>query len=138
MAYRGDEASEQVNVALDLDPLSPFVQAIGAGVVWLGNSPTEAERRAHRALDLLPDHPVALGVLVQILTSTGRVAEATPVAERCVALSRAPFYVGLLGMVCGLAGRRDEPTLLERELEERRSRDEYIMPSSLLLMKMRT
>jgi TolB-like protein/Tfp pilus assembly protein PilF len=132
VAYRGDEASGQASVALDLDPLSPFVHAIGGGVLWMGNASTEAERLTRQALDLQPDHPVALMVLVQILTSTGRVAEATPVAEPCVALSRAPSNVGLLGMVHGLAGRGDDLTPLERELEERMSREEYIIPSSLV------
>jgi hypothetical protein len=58
------------------------------------------------------------------------VAEAIPVVERLVALSRAPNILGLLGGMYGLAGRRDDLTHLEHELEERRTRGEYITPVS--------
>jgi TolB-like protein/Tfp pilus assembly protein PilF len=135
-AYRHDEAMAQVNVALDLDPLSPLVHAFGAFVQCTGGAYPEAERLARRALDLQPDYLFGLVWLANVLTATGRVAEAIPVAERVVALSRAPSFVGWLGVVYGLAGRTDDLTRLEHELEERRSRGEYIPPVSLVLFAM--
>jgi Tfp pilus assembly protein PilF len=129
-AYRPDEASAQVQVALDLDPLSPYVHAQAALALYMGGAHPEAERLARRALDLQPDYVLGLGALAQVLTISGRVAEAIPVAERLVALSRAPMFVGSLAMMYGLAGRTPDLTHLEHELEERRSRGEYIAPFS--------
>jgi serine/threonine protein kinase/Tfp pilus assembly protein PilF len=131
-AYRPEEALAQLDVALDLDPLSPFAHAMGAEVMYMNRSFPEAERLACRALDLQPDSHLALQMLAATFTEGGRVAEAIPLAERVAALSRAPINLGLLGAVYGLAGRMDDLTRLERELEERRSRGEYIAPSSLV------
>jgi len=130
VASRHDEASAHVKVALDLDPLSPFVHAFGAGALSFSRAYPEAERLARRALDLQPEYPSGLIALGGVLTLSGRLAEAIPVVERVVAQSRAPIYVGLLGILYGRAGRMDDLTRLEHELEERRSRGEYITPFS--------
>jgi serine/threonine protein kinase/tetratricopeptide (TPR) repeat protein len=131
-AYRPDEASVQVQVALDLDPLSPIVHAVAALALYMGGAYPEAERHARRALDLQPDYLLGLLVLALFLEYSGRAAEAIPVAERLVALSRAPNYVGVLGAVYGRTGRTDDLTRLEHELEERRSRGEYVTPMTLV------
>ena len=130
VAYRPDEASAHVSVALDLDPLSPFVLTLGAWAPYMRAAYPDAEHLVRRALDLQPDYLLGLVVLAVVLSLSDRVAGAIPVAERLVALSRAPTFVGLLGLVYGLAGRTDDLTRLEHELEERRSRGEYITPVS--------
>ena len=135
-AYRPHEAAAHVKLALDLDPLSPLVHALAGLVMHLARAYPEAERLARRALDLQPDYLFALVRLAAVLTSGGRPAEAIPVAERTVGLSRAPNFLGLLGAVYGLAGRRDDLTHLEHELEERRSRGEYITPVSRVAFAM--
>jgi serine/threonine protein kinase/tetratricopeptide (TPR) repeat protein len=129
-AYRPDEASAQVRVALDLDPLSPYVHAQAALALYMGSAYPEAERLARRALDLQPDYVLGLGALASVLTLSRRVAEAIPVAERLVALSRTPMFVSALAMMYGLAGRTTDLTHLEHELDERRSGGEYIAPFS--------
>ena len=130
---RTDMAMAQVNVALDLDPLSPFVHTIGAVANYLGGAYPEAERLARRALNLQPNNPFGLFWLAVVLTVSGRVVEAIPVAEHLVALSRTPpTFVSLLGIAFGLAGRTDDMTQLEHELKERRSRGEYISPFSFV------
>ena len=96
----------------------------------------EAEHLLRRVLDLQGDYALGLLVLGFVLTASGRVAEAIPVVERLVALSRAPNNLGLLGGLYGLVGRRDELTPLEHELEERRSRGEYITPVSRVAFAM--
>ena len=93
----------------------------------------EAEHLARRALDLQPDYLLGLMMLGMSLTSTSREAEAIPVVERAVALSRASLFVGMLGTVYGIAGRTDDLTQLEHELEERCSRREYVTPASFVL-----
>jgi serine/threonine-protein kinase len=131
-AYRYEEASVQLKVALDLDPLSPFVHALSALALYVSRAYPEGERLARRALDLQADYLLALYALEIILTASDRAVEAIPIAERAVALSRAPIFVGLLGAAYGLAGRTADMTQLERELEERRSRGEYIPPLALV------
>jgi tetratricopeptide (TPR) repeat protein len=130
VAYRHDEAAAQVRVALDLDPLSPFVLTLGAWALYMRGLNPEAERLVRQAQDLQPDFLPGLLVLALVLTVSGRMAEAIPVAERLIALSRAPIFVGLLSVVYGLARRTGDLTHLEHELEERRSRGEYITPFS--------
>jgi tetratricopeptide (TPR) repeat protein len=136
-AYRHNEASAQVNIALDLDPLSPFVRAFSAWVLYMGGAYPEAERLARGALDLQGDYLLGLFVLGLVLNAGGRVGEAIPVVERLVALSsRAPNFLSVLGAVYGRAGRRDDLTHLEHELEERRSGGEYITPVSRVAFAM--
>ncbi|HJZ78089.1 MAG TPA: hypothetical protein VKE51_40460 [Vicinamibacterales bacterium] len=88
----------------------------------------KAEHLIRRTLDLQADYIVGLWGLAIHLTATGWAAEAIPVAERLVSLSRAPIFVGTLGMAYGRAGRTDD--LVRLELGERRSRGEYIAPAS--------
>jgi tetratricopeptide (TPR) repeat protein len=136
VAYRYEEASAQVNVALDLDPQSPFVHTLGAFVPALAGAYPEAEYLARRVLDLQPDYLFGLAVLAGVLAGSGRVAEAIPIAERAVSLSRAPNFLGLLGFMYSLAGRTDDLTRLEHEVEERHSRGEYITPVSRVALAM--
>lgn len=46
--------------------------------------------------------------------------------ERATTLSRAPIFVGVLGLGLARAGRRDEAIRLLQELDERGSRGEYV------------
>ena len=129
MAYRHQEASAQVTVALDLDPLSPYVHASAAVTLLLCRAYRDAERLARQALELQPDYYFGLHVLAVVLSFADRAAEAIPFVERLVALSsRLPIYVGLLGAVYGAAGRTADLVRLEHELEERRRLGEYITP----------
>src|SRR5262249_25959994 len=127
-AYRHDEAVAHVNAALDLDPLSPVVHGVCAMAMDLCREHLKAEHLIRRTLGLQADYIVGLWGLAIHLTATGLAAEAIPVAERLVSLSRAPIFVGTLGMAYGRAGRTDD--LVRLELGERRSRGEYIAPAS--------
>jgi hypothetical protein len=62
----------------------------------------------------------------------GRYQEAVETLEQVVAVSRAPIYIGLLGMAYQLAGRTDDANRLSQELEERRSRGEFVPAISFL------
>jgi serine/threonine protein kinase/tetratricopeptide (TPR) repeat protein len=133
-AYRLGEAAVHVNAALDLDPLSPYAHAVHGIVRFMDGAYSELEPIAHRVLDLQPDYIYGLMLLAMTLTEVDRAAEAIPFAERLVAVSRAPFYIGMLGRVYARAGRMDDVVRLERELEERRSRGEYVTPSALVYL----
>jgi hypothetical protein len=83
--------------------------------------------------------PDALGPrwpLTIALAIAGRVDDAVATAEELVARSRAPMYLGVLGMAYARAGRRAEAERLLRELDERESRGEYIVPLARLAVSL--
>jgi tetratricopeptide (TPR) repeat protein len=129
IARQQEEALTHVTVALDRDPLSPYVHVVAALTLVLCRAYRDAERLARQALELQPDYYFGLHVLAVVLSFADRAAEAIPFAERLVALSsRLPIYLGLLGAVYGAAGRTADLVRLEHELEERRRLGEYITP----------
>jgi len=123
---RADEAVAHMTTACELDPLSPFAHALaGLGLFILGRG-AEAERAARRALDLQPDYMLALWARGVSLCSLGRAEEAVSTFERAVTLSRAPVFVGLLGLALARAGRQEDAARLLRELEDRAGQGEYV------------
>lgn len=66
------------------------------------------------------------------LSSLNRHQEAVEVLEQVVTISRAPIFIGLMGCAYERAGRSEDVTRLLNELEERRSRGEYVPAMSLL------
>jgi tetratricopeptide (TPR) repeat protein len=125
---RVEEAIGAVERAREVDPLSPLVHYLAATLFNVLGRGVEGEQSARRMLELQPDSLAGLWVLAFSLTHQGRYADAVATAERVVRLSRAPFYVGVLGHVYALAGRLDEAHLLSAELEEREQRGEYVTP----------
>ena len=126
--YRFDEAVGHANVAREIDPLSPLVHVLAAGVLTLSRRFDAAEQAARRAHDLQPDHLIGFWIMGMALYGLGRIDKGISATERAVALSRAPLFVGMLGLGYGRAGRVDEAAQLVRELDDRRSRGEYVAP----------
>jgi hypothetical protein len=65
-----------------------------------------------------------------------RYDDALALGEQVVARTRAPVYLGVLAMVYGLAGRMADARRLGLELDERRSRGEYIVPAARLSVQL--
>ena len=118
--------------ACQLDPLSPFIHAVSAVTMLVAGKLDEANRLTERALELHPDFLPALWPRGLSLSLGGRHDEAVAALERAVMLSRAPLYVGLLGLASARAGRLDVARTLLRELEERAERGEYVPAFSLV------
>jgi len=59
-------------------------------------------------------------------------AEGIAAPERVVLLSRAPVFVGMLGLGYARGGRADDARHLLREIEDRGARGEYIPPHATL------
>jgi serine/threonine-protein kinase len=132
--YRFGEAIPFVDAARELDPRSPFVQAAAALTAYLAGRFDQAQAGARRALELQPDYLLGLWVLGLALCGLDQCEEAIATLERAAALSRAPIFVGMLGCAYARAGRADAARLLLRELEDRRSRGEYVMPVAQLMV----
>jgi hypothetical protein len=87
-----------------------------------------AERAALHALELQPAYMLASYWLGIACYGQRRFADGVRALERVVALSRAPIFIGILGLGYGYAGRNADAQSMLRELEDRGSRGEYVPP----------
>jgi tetratricopeptide (TPR) repeat protein len=92
----------------------------------------KAESYARKALDLQPNYLFGLWMLGLSQSSLGRHQEAVETLEQVVAISRAPVFIALLGSAYHGAGRAEDASRLLNELEERRSRGEFVPAMSFL------
>ncbi len=123
--HEGDAVSHAA-LACQLDPLSPYIHGAAAVVFNALGRFKDAEGAAQQALELQPDYLFGLWQRGIALSGLARHEEAVEALERVVTLSRAPIFVGILGLAYARAGRRDDATRLLHELEDRGSRGEYI------------
>jgi len=133
-AYQGHAAETfaYAATARRLDPVSPlahFVSAISFCILPLFE---EAADAARQVLELQPDSTTGLWPLGIALTGLDRFDSAIAALERLCQLSRAPLYVGQLGLAYGAARRHDDARRLLNELDERASRGEYVAPCARL------
>jgi len=129
---RTEEAVERVTLACQMDPLSPFIHCLAADVLYSLGRYEAAERAAHQALELQPDHLFGLWIRGLSLSGLGRDEEAIDALERAITLSRAPSFVAMLGLAYGRAGRLDKASRLLQELEDRKRRGEHVGAVSFL------
>ena len=132
--YRTEEALAAVGRALELDPLSPFIHYLAVAIHYVLGQFDAGERAARRVLELQPDALLGLWPLMLNLSGLGRPEEAIATGERMIKLSRAPFYVGVLGIAYAQGGRGDDARQLLSELEERQARGEYVSPTGALMI----
>ena len=129
---RAEEAVEQTTLACQQDVLSPFVHGLTSLALYTLTRFDEAERIAHHALELQPGYLLGLWAHGMALCGLGRNEEAIKAFERAVTMSRAPLFVGLLGLAYARAGRPDDAARLLHELEDRSTRGEYVPTRALL------
>ncbi len=132
MEGRADEAAAQTILARQLDPLSPLIHTLASTALCALWHFEEGERAALHVLELQPDYLIGLWFRGLAQCGLGRNSQAIDALERAITLSRAPLYVGLLGLAYARAGRRDDAIRLLRELEDRGSRGEYVPAFALL------
>jgi serine/threonine-protein kinase len=121
-----DGVRRLMKVATDLDPLSAFVHALASTAFYIIGEFDEAERLGAKAIELQADYLLALWAHGLALSGLGRFDEGIARLERATTLSRAPIFVGMLGLGLGLAGRHDEARQLIAELDDRAERGEYV------------
>lgn len=130
MSRQADEAVGPALQACRQDPVSPYIHGLIACVFHVLGQVEKAESYARKALDLQPNYLFGLWMLGLSLSSLGRHQDAVETLEQVVAVSRAPIFIGLLGCAYNAAGRAADANRLLRELEERRSRGEYVSAMS--------
>ena len=129
---RAEEAVALTTMACQMDPLSPFIHSLTSFVLYILTRFDGAERIARHALELQPGYLHGLWAHGIALCGLERNEEAIEALERAVSMSRAPIFVGLLGLAYARASRLDDTTRLLKELEDRRSRGEYVPAWTLL------
>lgn len=124
--YRADEGEAEAARAIELDPLSPFIHGVAGMAAFSGGHVPGAEHAARRALELQPDFLMGTWLLAFALYEQGRLDEADRMMAQATAISRAPIFVGKVGKIYARQGRLEDCARIEAELEDRRSRGEYI------------
>jgi serine/threonine-protein kinase len=130
--YAHAEARLHLDRALALDAHSSIVHFLAAAATFLMGDFSGAERHSARALELEPGSLGARWPQTVALAAEGRLDEALAAAEQVMARTRAPVYLGVLGMLYGCAGRFADARLVAAELDDRQSCGEYIMPVAKL------
>ena len=105
---------------------------INSGVAWMYYNTREYDRameEAQKSLEVDPHFLVGLYVLGLAYTMKRQYEEAAPLIERAVTFSgRAPFYLGLLGLVYGEMGQPEKVQQIIAELDDQRTKGRYIPP----------
>jgi len=133
---RDDEALALVDRVRDADPLSSYAHYLVAMVYYTADRFADAEASTRFALELQPDAMSALWMRGLALSMLGQHQAAVETMLRVIAIARTPVFVGILGAVLARAGRTDEVGPLQVELDERRSRGEYISPIATLCLRL--
>jgi pentatricopeptide repeat protein len=118
---RTEEAVEWVKRGQELDP----IEVTGANVSWIlfqAHHYDEAIRESRSKLAVQPDDAVALTGLGFSLIANNQPADAIPVLEKAISLSKgSPAATGILIRAYAHAGRRDEALRLLEELKRRKA-----------------
>lgn len=123
---RFDEALVEAATAHRLDPLSPFILTVSCGAIMMAGRFEESLTDLRRALQLQPGYIFAMWVQGIVLCELQRAAEGVEIFERIVPLAEQPFYLGLLGMAYGFAGRIEDARNVLSAFDERERTGEYI------------
>jgi serine/threonine-protein kinase len=125
---RWDEARDRVERALALEPLSPAVYLTASNIEYFAGRHRRAIEHCHRALELSPEHPLALSQMGWSLLRMDAFEAALEALERSVGLAPGNSYFRwLLGYGYAVAGRTNRAREVIGELHIRGER-QYVMP----------
>jgi TolB-like protein/Tfp pilus assembly protein PilF len=125
---RPDEALKQARRIVQMDPQSPYANAMAGMAHLLAERVDEAIKLERRAVDIAPDSLQATWLLGLALAGASAWEEAIEWFGRAVnRSSRTPAFLGMLAWCQAAAGRHEEAQQTLRELE-RRALGEYVSP----------
>jgi serine/threonine-protein kinase len=125
---RLDEASSQLQRAVELDPLSPLCNACLAYLSYARGEHDLAIAQQLRAIDLDPGWYLPHWLLAIAYVHMGRHDEAIAVAQKACELSgRSAAMLGYLGLAYGRAGRSSDARAVLEELTTKRG-TAYVPP----------
>ena len=131
---RPDEAIEQMKLAHDLDPLSPFHGTVLGWALHLGRHFDDAIDQAHSALELEPNFHLAHLVKGWAYEQKSQFEEALDSFENARSSADSiPLVLGSLGHAHALCGGKTEATKLLNELKEM-STGGYVPPLEMAVI----
>ena len=122
---RFDKSLYEMQLAAELDPLSPQLFLSIAGVFFLMRDYDEAQRELQKALEIDGNHQPALYLLGRIYVQLGKFAEAISIFEKLCSMDDAPMFKGVLGSAQALAGQESSARSTLKDLEQQ-SKQRYV------------
>jgi tetratricopeptide (TPR) repeat protein len=116
---RFDEALHEMNLALELDPVSPIINS-SLSMVYLYNSQPElALQQVRKTIEMHPSFAHARSLACGIHLILKQFPESIEEGKKAVELSgRSPFYLAWLGYAYAVTGMEDESRKIVEELSE--------------------
>jgi DNA-binding winged helix-turn-helix (wHTH) protein/TolB-like protein/Tfp pilus assembly protein PilF len=131
---RVDEGLSHMRQARELDPVSPVLNTLEASLLLARGDLDAARVRLDRALDVAPDHGLALEGLGRLLIAERRTDEGLAALRRSVQSSEATTRPkAVLAMFLAQLGRAEEASALLGELLQR-GRSRYVPPINLAMV----
>jgi serine/threonine protein kinase/lipoprotein NlpI len=124
---RFDEAVEQARQAVELEPLSPLMNALQGVILGFGVGVEKGREQLHKALEMEPNLPMGNLWLGQIyLTPPEDYGKAIVHLQKAAQLGMT-FALGWLGLALVHAGKKDEAAKILDQLDEI-SKQRYVSP----------
>jgi len=120
---RFDEATKQVKIAQEIDPLTPLYYAMGVGIHFTAGKLDEGIDQFHKAIELEPNFPLAYMHVGRIYFAKGKLDAAQSAWEN--ALRLVPNWDAvevLLAWIHDLQGEREKAETILEDLIERKKR----------------
>ncbi len=131
---RFEEGIQQIEKALELEPLSPAIHSVAGWVFYFARQFDRAMEQGRRTVTLDPEFAGGHHRLGMALVQKGMYAEAAVEFQEAITLTRgSPMMVAALGLTHALSGKRDEAQKSLTELKEI-SKEEYVPPYDLALL----
>ena len=124
---RHDEAVREVRRAIDLDPLSIRIHAIGTVQLLFSRRYDEAIELAQKGLEFEPDSAFILAFQGVAYAEQGRLKEAVDNLERAARLDNSLTILALQAHVLAVAGRTEQAKALIRQVQDA-ARHRYFCP----------
>lgn len=129
---RHDLAAAEARIAVALDPLSPIVNSLASSFIQPTGRKREADVHLAAALELEPDFWVALMYRGMGAMQRGDMQAAGRDLRRSAAeAGRSARILTVLALYEAVAGRPEQTRAILAELQARRAKGEYILPSVL-------
>ena len=122
------EALKQMQLALNMDKLSPIYGEDVAYDLFANGRNEDAIRQIRETASLAPEDPFAHALLASVLEATGKSAESLEQAEQAAKLPGMISVAGILGGVYCRLGRRDLAQDVLKQLEAAEKAGNYVAP----------
>ncbi len=126
---RFNEAIAAEKKALELDPLSTFLNTDLAFFLYWARRYEEATTQIRKTLELDPNNAFAHSILGWCLIGKGNKAEARAEFQKATSLDDLPWYISSLGYACAAKGDRAKAEQILQDLEEL-SKQRYVSPAN--------